>query len=72
LGLIVGFSFLIAGEMTAEIDLTLEFGPFDGIWLLIGLPVLSFLILVIVSPLSFQIHRQLERGRAREAQSDAQ
>jgi hypothetical protein len=61
LGLIVGIALLVAGETTMEIDLTLEFGQFDGLWWLIGLPILSLLILVILSPLSYVIHRQLSR-----------
>jgi uncharacterized BrkB/YihY/UPF0761 family membrane protein len=72
LGLIVGISLLVAGETTAEIDLTLEFGPFDGIWWIIGLPALSILILVILSPLSFLIHRKIAKSRAAEAPRDAQ
>jgi hypothetical protein len=61
LGLIVGSALLIAGETTIDIDLTLEFGPFDGIWWILGLPVLSVLLFVILSPLSFQIHRRLSK-----------
>ncbi len=54
-----------------EIDLTFEFGPFDGIWWIIGLPVLSILVLVILSPLSFLIHRQITKSRTEDAQRDA-
>jgi hypothetical protein len=62
LGLIIGSALLIAGETTIDIDLTLEFGPFDGIWWILGLPVLSVLLFVILSPLSFQIHRRLSKS----------
>jgi hypothetical protein len=62
LGLIVGSALLIAGETTINIDLTLEFGPFDGIWWILGLPALSVLVFVILSPLSFQIHRRLSKN----------
>jgi hypothetical protein len=72
LGLVVGISLLIVGETTAEINLTLEFGPFDGFWWIVGLPVLSILILVILSPVSFLIHRGITKVRAEEAQSDTQ
>jgi len=54
-----------------EIDLTFEFGPFDGIWWIIGLPVLSILVLVILSPLSFLIHRQLSKRWTEDVQRDA-
>ena len=57
LGIIIGLSLLVGGGMTAEIDLTLEFGAFDGIWFLIGLPILTILVSLIMSPLSFGIHR---------------
>jgi hypothetical protein len=70
LGLIVGGSLLIAGETTAEIDLTLEFGPFDGIWWIVGVPIVTILILVTLSPLSFLIHRLLSRRSEEEVQSD--
>jgi uncharacterized BrkB/YihY/UPF0761 family membrane protein len=70
-GLIVGISLLLAGETTMEIDLTFEFGSFDGIWWIFGLPVLSVLIFVILSPLSFLIHRQLSKTKTKDAQSDA-
>ena len=59
--MIVGLSLLIAGETTMEIDLTLEFGPFDGVWWIIGLPLLSILVFAILSPLSFLIHRKIAR-----------
>ena len=71
LGLIIGISLLLVGETTMEIDLTFEFGPFDGIWWIFGLPILSILIFVILSPLSFLIHRQLSKRKTEDAQSDA-
>jgi hypothetical protein len=55
-----------------EIDLTFEFGPFDGIWWIIGLPLLSILVFVILSPLSFLVHRQLSRRWTENAQGDGQ
>jgi hypothetical protein len=61
LGFIVGLALLITGETTMEIDLTFEFGPFDGFWWMLGVPVLAILIFVILSPLSFLIHRQLTK-----------
>jgi hypothetical protein len=48
-------------DTTAEIDLTLEFETLDGIWFLIGLPIITTLILVLLSPLSYGIHRLLHR-----------
>lgn len=71
LGLIVGVSLLIAGETTMEVNLTFEFGPLDGIWWIVGLPVLSILVFVILSPLSFLVHRLLLRRRTEEVRSDS-
>jgi hypothetical protein len=71
LGLIVGVSLLIAGETTMEIDLTFEFGPFDGVWWILGLPVLSILLFVILSPLSFLIHRLISKTQTEDAQDDS-
>jgi hypothetical protein len=64
LGLIVGLALLITGETTMEIDLTFEFGPFDGFWWMLGVPVLAILVFVILSPLSFLIHRQLTKKQS--------
>jgi len=57
LGIVVGLLLLVVGGTTAEIDLTFEFGAFDGIWFVIGLPILTILVCLIISPLSFGIHR---------------
>lgn len=64
LGLVVGIAIMAAGETTAEIDLTLEFEPLDGLWFIFGLPVLSVLLFVILSPLSFLIYRYVLKGRS--------
>ena len=44
-----------------EADLTFEFGTLDGFWLIFGLPLVSTLIFVILSPLSFPIHKLISR-----------
>jgi uncharacterized BrkB/YihY/UPF0761 family membrane protein len=69
LGLIIGISLLVAGETTMEVDLTFDFGPFDGLWWVIGLPLAALLILLILSPLSFVVHRQLSRRRTEDLHS---
>ena len=63
MGLIIGVALLVSGGSTMEVDLTFEFGRYDGIWFVIGLPILSILILAILSPLSFLVHRLLSRRR---------
>ena len=71
LGVVIALVLLITGETTAEIDLTFEFSALDGIWFLIGLPIIVTLVLLILSPLSFRIHRLLTRSQIDESQHDA-
>ena len=54
-----------------EIDLTFEFGRFDGVWWIVGLPVVATLVFVILSPLSFPIQRLLSRRRTENVRSDS-
>jgi hypothetical protein len=61
LGLLLGISIFIGGETTANIDLTLEFESIDGIWMILGLPVLFILVFLLLSPVSFFIHAALSR-----------
>ncbi len=61
LGLILGITFLLIGETTMSVDGDLDFGALDGFWLILGLPVITLLVLVILSPLSFLIHRLLSK-----------
>ena len=57
LGLVIAIALAIAGGTNAEIDLTFEFSALDGLWFLIGLPILATLVAVLLSPLSFGIYR---------------
>lgn len=57
LGLIVGTVLLIVGKTTIEVDLTFDFSRFDGLWFIVGLPVVSVLVFAVLSPLSFLIFR---------------
>jgi hypothetical protein len=61
LAAVISLLLVVVGDTTAEIDLTLEFGALDGIWFLIGLPIIAILILLLLSPLSYGIHRLLHR-----------
>jgi len=68
LGLILGIAMLIIGETSLEADLTFEFGAFDGLWLILGLPLVSGLVFVLLSPLSFYVHRLISKiGAKRES-----
>ncbi len=64
LGLIVGITFLVIGETTMNVDGDISIGALDGFWLIIALPVLSLLVFVLLSPLSFLVHKLLSKRRA--------
>ena len=57
----MGIALLFIGETSMGVDLTFEFGALDGFWFIIGLPVVTTLIFVILSPLSFLIHKLISR-----------
>ena len=70
LALIVFVALLISGGASITGELTLDVSRLDGIWLLLGLPLLAVLLLVIVSPLSYLLHRKLWRGMQKDAHAD--
>ena len=45
--------------MNANLDL--DFGELDGLWLILGLPLVSVLVFVVLSPLSYLIHKRLSK-----------
>ena len=59
LGLILGVSFLVIGETSMNFEVGLDFSKIDGLWMMLGIPILSVLIFVVLSPLSFFIYRLL-------------
>ncbi len=61
LGFVLGVGFLIAGETTMNVDGDLEFGAFDGFWLILVVPIVSIPVFVLLSPLSFWIHKILSK-----------
>ena len=61
LGLVLGIILLLIGEVSMNVDGDLEFGALDGFWLILALPVLSILVFVLLSPLSFLIHKLLSK-----------
>ncbi len=61
LGLILGAALLVIGETSMEVDLTFDFGILDGLWLILGLPAVSVLLFVILSPLSFMLYKLISR-----------
>ena len=61
LGLILGLALLVTGETTMEVDLTFEFGTLDGLWFILGVPLVSLLVFTVLSPLSFPVHKLFSR-----------
>ena len=53
LGLVLGITFLLIGETTMSADGDLDFGAFDGFRLILAVPLVSILVFVLLSPLSF-------------------
>jgi len=64
LGVITGAALLLSGEATMNLDVELDFGVYDGIWVMLGLPLISLLVFVILSPLSFLVYRVLTKKRS--------
>lgn len=71
LGAIVGIANLVAGESTANVDLEIDMGGVGGLWLIPGLPLLAVLVFVLLSPLSFWIHKLLSKKTPGSDVSDA-
>ncbi|RLA23312.1 MAG: hypothetical protein DRQ63_11810 [Gammaproteobacteria bacterium] len=63
LGMLAGLVLLIFGDFTMNLEGDIEVGRFDGLWLVFGLPLLTALVFVVLSPLSFLISRLLSRQR---------
>ncbi len=52
---------IICIRVRMPVELALEFGAFDGFWLKLVVPVVSILVFVLLSPLSFWIHKLLSK-----------
>lgn len=71
LGVIIGVAVLIAGEGSMNLDMDFDFGAFDGISVIFGLPLIAVLSFVLLSPLSFWIHKLLAIRETGNTRSDA-
>ena len=60
----------VVGETSMNFDIGLEIDALDGLWVLVGLPVITLVVLLVVSPISFIIYRLLVRKRAKSAATD--
>ena len=71
LGLIIGVSLLFIGEASINLDIGLEFSAIDGLWVMLGFPIASVLLFVLLSPLSFYIYKLISRRKLANAPPDA-
>ena len=71
LGLVLGISIFVSGETSMNIDLTVDFDAVDGVWVILGLPLVSILLFSLLSPLSFFIHGLLSKRVPENALRDA-
>ena len=61
LGLLLGIVLLMIGETTMNADVGVDFGALDGFWLILAVPIVSILVFVLLSPLSFLVHKPLTK-----------
>ena len=52
-------------------DVGLDFGAIDGLWVMLGMPIISVLIFVFLSPISFFIYRLLPKRNHEKVPPDA-
>jgi galactitol-specific phosphotransferase system IIC component len=71
LGLILGISLLVIGETSMKVNGSLDFAAFDGLWVIVALPAASMILFVLLSPLSFLVHKLLTRRRDKIPPPDA-
>ena len=67
---IVFVALLISGGASITADLNLDVSRLDGVWLLLGLPLVALVTFVVLAPLSFLLHRRLWRGTREEKPAD--
>jgi hypothetical protein len=65
-GILACILILLVGEMSMNFEVGLEIEPVDGLWVLLGLPVMAILLLAATAPVSFFVYR-LFWGRGRES-----
>ena len=61
IGLVIGMSVLLSGGAEGDISLDIDISSTDSIWFLLGIPLITTLLFLIFSPLSFFIHAAVSR-----------
>jgi hypothetical protein len=67
LGLVLGILMLIVGSVEGEISLDIGLARWDSIWFVIGAPLLTCMLFLLLSPLSYFIHAMTFRENQIEA-----
>lgn len=70
LGLLACILIFIVGETSMNFEVGLDIEAIDGLWVFIGLPVIAVIAFVVISPLSFVIHRILSKREIRNQTKD--
>jgi hypothetical protein len=71
LAIILGTAILFAGEGSMNLDMDFDFGALDGVTIIFGLPLISVLLVVLLSPLSFWFHKLLSKKDSNSPGTDA-
>lgn len=61
LSLIIGIPILFTGDEPATGSLTLEFDAIDGLFIIIGLPLIAAALFIVFSPLSYFFYKLMRR-----------
>jgi len=61
LGLVCALVLAVIGDTSFKLSADISFGRLDGLWLLLLAPVAGVLLTVLLSPLSYTLHRLLVR-----------
>jgi hypothetical protein len=70
LGLILGISLFLFGEMSMNLDADLDFGGPESLLLIVAVPLVSVLVFLLLSPLSFLILKLMSMKRDGSPPSD--
>jgi hypothetical protein len=70
LGLVLGILMLIVGSVEGDITLDIELARWDSLWFFIGAPLLTCMLFLLLSPLSYFIHSITFRKKPMQASDD--
>jgi hypothetical protein len=61
IGLVLGVLILVTGGAEGSISLDIDISASDGVWFLVGTPLVMTLLFLVFSPLSFFVHAAISR-----------